>query len=233
MKKIFISQSNYIPWKGYFDSINLVDEWVVFDDRQFTKRDWRNRNVINTSQGLKWLTIPVETKGKFLQKINETKISDKNWAKKHWQILKTNYAATPCFAETKDVLEELYLDNDLEFLTDINLLFMERIMQFLKIKTSIIQSKYFDLHEDKTQRLINICEAQNATDYFTGSNAKAYLQPNLFQQANINIHYFDYENYPEYPQGFPKFEHRVSIVDLLFNTGSNAFRYLKSFQKND
>ena len=83
MKKIAILQSNYIPWKGYFDIINMVDEFVLYDDMQYTRRDWRNRNKIKTPNGLQWLTIPVQVKGKYLQKIKETKISEKKWTKNH------------------------------------------------------------------------------------------------------------------------------------------------------
>ena len=91
MKKIAISQSNYIPWKGYFDLINSVDEFILYDDMQYTKRDWRNRNKIKTPQGLQWLTIPVHTKAKYYQKISEVMISDKDWATEHWQKIKQNY----------------------------------------------------------------------------------------------------------------------------------------------
>ena len=91
MKKIAISQSNYIPWKGYFDLINSADEFILYDDMQFTRRDWRNRNRIKTPTGMNWLTIPVENKGKYLQKINETIISEEKWAKKHWLAIKQNY----------------------------------------------------------------------------------------------------------------------------------------------
>ena len=83
-KKVAIVQSNYIPWKGYFDLINLVDEFILFDDMQYTRRDWRNRNLIKTSDGPKWLTIPVAVKGNYFQKIKDTTISDPVWARKHW-----------------------------------------------------------------------------------------------------------------------------------------------------
>ena len=103
MKKIVITQSNYIPWKGYFDSIAISDEFVIYDDMQYTKRDWRNRNRIKTQKGLEWITIPVEVKGKYFQKINETKISEKNWAKKHWQTIAHNYSKTKYFYRKKDL----------------------------------------------------------------------------------------------------------------------------------
>ncbi len=99
MKKVAILQSNYIPWKGYFDLINMVDEFILYNDMQYTRRDWRNRNKIKTPQGLQWLTIPVEIKGKFFQKINERKVSEKDSAKKHWQTILRNYSKANYFKD--------------------------------------------------------------------------------------------------------------------------------------
>ena len=96
-KKVAIIQSNYIPWKGYFDIINKVDEFILYDDAQYTRRDWRNRNKIKTPQGLKWMSIPVKVKGKFFQKISETKVSDTTWYKNHLALLKQNYSLTNTF----------------------------------------------------------------------------------------------------------------------------------------
>ena len=107
-KKIAIVQSNYIPWKGYFDLINSVDEFILFDDMQYTKRDWRNRNLIKTQSGLRWLTIPVLVSGKFHQKINETKISDMDWSTEHWKTICCNYARAKYFRDYKDYFEEIY-----------------------------------------------------------------------------------------------------------------------------
>jgi hypothetical protein len=129
MKKIAISQSNYIPWKGYFDLINSVDEFTLYDDAQYTRRDWRNRNKIKTPQGLQWLTIPVDVKGKYFQKINETKISDKGWGVKHWQQIKQNYAKAKNFKKYKDIFEELYLSCKEEYLSEINHKFIIAINQ--------------------------------------------------------------------------------------------------------
>jgi hypothetical protein len=156
MKKIVITQSNYIPWKGYFDSIALADEFVIYDDMQFTRRDWRNRNVIKAPTGNKWLTIPVEVKGKFFQKINETKISDANWNKDHWNIIKQNYSKAAYFKEYKDFFEELYLNSKSVYLTEINYQFISAICQILDIKTNIRFSSEFDLKEERSERLLDI-----------------------------------------------------------------------------
>ena len=120
MKKIAIVQSNYIPWKGYFDLIAFVDHFVILDDVQYTKRDWRNRNKIKSSSGLKWLSIPVKVKGKFYQKINETLISDPNWEKRHWESIYQSYKSAKYFEEVSQFLKPIYHDNNFIKISDIN-----------------------------------------------------------------------------------------------------------------
>ena len=225
-RKIAISQSNYIPWKGYFDSIRKVDVFVIYDEMQYTKRDWRNRNLIKTPNGLKWLSIPVEVKGKYYQKINETKISDKTWNKSHLEILKQNYKKANFFKETIGWVEELYMNCNFEYLSEINLYFIQKINKFLNINTEIRFSKDFDLHEERNQRLINICKDLNATDYYSGPAAKFYMDEDLFGNNNIKVHYFDYANFKKYDQLYGNFEHGVSIFDLIFNEGENSKKVL-------
>ncbi len=228
-KRILITQSNYIPWKGYFDNINAVDEFIVYDDMQYTKRDWRNRNQIKTPQGLFWLSIPVEVKGKFYQKINETVVSDVNWGEKHWKTIVANYSKAPFFKEYREVFESIYRDTSLTNITQINLTFIRAINNILGIKTTIIDSREFELVEGKTERLVDICLRRNAVHYYTGPAAKDYMEESLFHKAGITIHYFDYSGYPEYPQINGSFTHYVTILDLIFNTGGNAKTYMKTF----
>ena len=228
-KSILITQSNYIPWKGYFDNINSVDEFVVYDDMQYTKRDWRNRNQIKTPQGLLWLTIPVNVKGKYFQKINETQVSETKWGENHWRIIFANYSKAKYFKNYKDIFESLFRDESLNNITNININFIKAINSILNINTKIIDSREFVLAEGRTERLVDICKRCNATDYYTGPAAKVYMDEKLFLNELINIHYFDYSNYPIYPQLFDNFSHYVSILDLIFNTGENAKTYMKTF----
>lgn len=228
MKKIVITQSNYIPWKGYFDAIALADEFVIYDDMQFTRRDWRNRNIIKTPNGNKWLTIPVEVKGKYFQKINETKISDKNWNKDHWNTLKQNYIKSKNFIDYKDFFEELYLNSTSLYLTEINFRFINAICEILKIRTNIRFSSEFELKEERSERLLDICLKLKGTDYYSGPAAKAYMNEQIFDEAGIKINYFDYSGYTEYQQLYPPFDHGVSILDLIFCEGKNAANFLKS-----
>ena len=229
MKKIAIIQSNYIPWKGYFDFINMVDEFILYDDMQYTKRDWRNRNKIQTEQGLKWLTIPVEVKGKYHQKINETKISDYRWGKKHWVMLKQNYSKSPYFKEYKDIFEELYLNCDEEYLSQINYKFIIVICNILGITTKIRWSSELNLIDGQTERLLGICKDCNADIYLSGPTAKGYFDEKLAKKENIKVEWMIYSGYIEYSQRYEPFEHGVSILDLIFNEGSNAAKFMKSF----
>jgi hypothetical protein len=179
-----------------------------------------------------WLTIPVETKGQYFKKINEVKIADSNWNKKHWQLLKQNYSKAKCFNEMKLFVEEMYLNCSSQYLSEINLHFLQHLNKFLGIKTTIISDFKNDLSLEKNERLIAVCQKLNAANYYTGAAAKAYLDESKFENKNIKVHYFDYENYPTYDQLHGNFIHQVSILDLLFNEGSNAKKFMKSFQTN-
>lgn len=229
MKKIAILQSNYIPWKGYFDLINIVDEFILYDDMQYTKRDWRNRNKIQSPQGLKWLSIPVEVKGKYFQKIDETKISEKDWAKKHWQQIKQNYSKAKYFKEYKDIFEELYLGCDEEYLSKINYKFIVAICQILGITTKIRWSSEFNLIDGQTEKLLGICKDCNADIYISGPAAKDYFDIELAKKENIQVEWMNYSGYKEYELMFEPFEHGVSILDLIFNVGPDATKFMKSF----
>ncbi len=229
MKKVIITQSNYIPWKGYFDSINMVDEFVIYDDMQFTKRDWRNRNIIKTQNGAQWLTIPVEVKGKYFQKINETKVSDSTWGMRHWKSICHSYSKAPCFYEFSDVFEDLYLRNNKQLLSEINYEFISLVCRILGINTTIRWSSEFELLSDRTERLVGVCKSVGATDYFSGPAAKNYMDESLFEREGIRVHYFDYSGYPVYHQLYGDFIHGVSIIDLIFNEGNAAKMYMKSF----
>ena len=230
MKKIAILQSNYIPWKGYFDLINMVDEFILYDDMQYTKRDWRNRNKIQTPHGLKWLSLPVEVKGKYFQKISETKISDKEWAKKHWQQIKQNYAKAPFFKEYKDLFEDLYLNCSEEYLSQINYKFIVTICNVLGITTKIRWSNEFNLIDGQTEKLLGICKDCGADTYLSGPAAKGYFDEELADKENIVIEWMDYSDYPEYNQLHKPFEHGVTILDLIFNEGLNTTNFMKSFK---
>lgn len=229
MKRIAISQSNYIPWKGYFDMIASVDEFILYDNVQFTRRDWRNRNQIKTPAGLQWLTIPVEVKGKFHQRINETIVSDPGWTSRHWRTLELNYAQAAHFAEYREQIRELYLGCAATRLSEINHRFLSAIMALLGIKTTLRWSTDYILEGERSQRLLNICQQAGASVYLSGPAARDYLDESIFTEAGVQLVWMDYSGYPAYRQLHGDFQHGVSILDLLFNKGPQAPSFMKSF----
>lgn len=230
MKKIAILQSNYIPWKGYFDLINMVDEFIIFDDAQYTKNDWRNRNKIKTSQGVKWLTVPIYNKC-LNQKIKETKVSDRRWFVKHWNSISQSYSKSKYFKQYKDVFEKFYKEGNEEYLSEINYKLIIEICNILGIKTKIRHSSEFVLVDGKTEKLLSICMQCKADIYVSGPSAKDYFEMDLAVKNKIQTEWIDYDNYSEYTQLYHPFEHTVSILDLIFNEGPNATKYMKSFNE--
>lgn len=228
-RRVAISQSNYIPWKGYFDLIRCVDEFILYDDVQYTRRDWRNRNRIKTHNGVRWLTIPVVTKGNYYAKIKEIRVTSREWAKNHYRTILTHYAQTPYLQTYKDWLADLYLNCSSLYLHEINRRFIEAICKFLGITTTISSSSDYALRleADATERLVDLCRQVGARHYLCGPAAKSYLQESLFTRNGIAVAYMDYSGYPEYPQLYPPFEHSVSMMDLLLNTGPEARDWMK------
>jgi hypothetical protein len=225
-KRVAILQSSYIPWKGYFDIINKVDEFILYDDSQYTTNDWRNRNRIKTAQGPIWLTIPIRRA--WPQRIDEARVSDPTWALRHWRSIVQNYSRTPYFELYRDAFERLYTGPLPELLSEINFILMKAVCEALGITSRISWSTDYAATGGKTERVVTLCRAASATAYLSGPSARAYLTPELFDRAGIDLQYMDYSGYPEYEQPYPPFEHQVSILDLLFCAGERAPLYMKS-----
>lgn len=232
-KTVAILQSNYIPWKGYFDIINSVDEFIIFDIAQYTKNDWRNRNKIRVPEGEAWLTIPVFHR--LSQKINETKVINNLWRKKHWKNIVQNYSKARYFKHYKGVFEELYLSSGEELLSKINNSFIKAINSMLGIETILSWASDYlvKLTMEKNELLVDLCRQAKATRYLSGPSAKVYLKEYLFNESGIDVLWMDYSGYPEYQQLHSPFIHAVSIIDLIFNEGPNTYKYMKSFEVNE
>jgi len=229
-KTIAILQSNYIPWKGYFDIIGAVDEFLIFDDVQFTRRDWRNRNRIVQGGKLLWLTIPVVSKGAFEEPVNRIEIADPGWARKHWASLVHAYGKADCFREFAPQLEAAYAKAaSLPRLTEVNELFLRLLSEILGLKTGFHRTEHIpQVAADATGRLVEICLARGATAYLSGPAAKAYIDRPQFEAAGITLAYANYQGYPVYGQGLEPFEHGVSLLDILFRFGAAARSHLKT-----
>jgi len=224
-KRVAILQSNYIPWKGYFDFIDSVDEFVLFDEMQYTRRDWRNRNLIKTATGLSWLTIPVAVKGRYFQKISETEISATDWRHEHLTAIRHAYARAPYFREVFPWIEELYAAASGTNLSAVNRMLLERCCERLDIRTPLTNSIDYEIVDGKTERLVSICQQAGATTYVSGPAARDYVDARLFEAAGIELEWMDYEGYRDYPQLHGEFCGGVTILDVFLNTGSQAATY--------
>jgi hypothetical protein len=224
-KRVAVVQSNYIPWKGYFDLIAATDEFILYDDVQYTRRDWRNRNQIKTPNGVQWLTVPVKVKGKYLQTIRETEIDGTDWANLHWRSLRQNYAKAPYFSLYAPELEALYLTNAYRQLSELNRALLQWINQQLGICTRISSSTDYRLEGGRTERLLQLCLQAGASEYLSGPAARSYLDEDMFAKANVSVRWFEYPSYPEYPQMWGPFVHGVTVLDLLFNCGPESHQY--------
>ena len=224
-KRVAIVQSNYIPWKGYFDLIASVDEFILYDDVQYTKNDWRNRNLIKTTNGTFWLSIP--TGQNIDRRIRDVEVNSHKWKIKHWKCIVQNYKKASYFDEIESLFEHIYMENKLTNLSKINRLFIENICAYLDITTIISNSWDYNLTGNRSERLVNLCLQANCSEYVSGPAAKNYLTEAEFVSQGIKVVWFDYSGYPEYPQLWGAFIHNVSILDLLFNCGKDSALYMR------
>jgi hypothetical protein len=202
---------------------------MVLDVVQYTKRDWRNRNKIKTQTGTEWLSIPVKVSDRFLQRIQDTEIEDPDWAEKHFNRIKQCYKNAAAWSEVGPLLESWYNGCTSNLLSDINRFLLAAVCNYLGIATPITTAVDYPPDDDKNLRLVRLCQARQANVYYTGPAARAYLDENAFRENGIEVRYLDHTGYPEYPQLYGAFEHGVSIIDLLLNTGPAATTFMKHF----
>jgi len=226
MKKVAIIQSNYIPWKGYFDFIHDVDEFIFLDNVQFTTRDWRTRNSIKTTDGLHWLTVPAGADRNRL--ICEVILTDHSWQAKHWRTIKQYYSKAPYFELYKDIFEDFYMCRTWNSLSEMNQ-YLTRLIagKILKIETIFKDAKEYNPEGKKFDLIADLVVKSAGNIYVSGPAAKNYMNEFDFtRRTSAKLIWKDYSGYPEYPQLYPPFEHCVSVLDLLFNTGEDASHYI-------
>lgn len=220
-RRVAAIQSNYLPWRGYFDLIHDVDRFVFYDDNQYTPRDWRNRNRIKTAGGAQWISVPVGNDRNRL--IHDVVIPDAGWQAKHHQTLIQNYGKCAHFARYRPWLDHVYLERRWEYLSELNQWTTAHIArEFLGIGTELVDSRAYDAQGRKLDKMIDLVARAGGTTYLSGPAARDYIVPERFSERGIALEWKDYAGYPEYPQRFPPFEPSVSVLDLLFNTGPDA-----------
>ncbi len=224
---VVVLQSNYLPWKGYFDLMRRADLFIFYDDVQFTKNDWRNRNKIKTPRGTEWISIPCGTNLRRL--IQDVQPSNSDWQRDHWKRITDSYSNTRYFSRYRPFFEDFYLAKTWANLSELNQYLIKHIAQdMLGIQTRFGQSAQYKPEGVRQDRLLDLLQKAGATEYLSGPAAKAYISEETFLKANIKLTWMNYGPYPEYPQPYPPFAHEVSIIDLLFSEGPEAMAYLEA-----
>lgn len=226
MKRVAIIQSNYLPWVGYFDLLHNVDQLVFLDTVQYTRRDWRNRNKIKSSNGAQWITVPVNAKGNYHQKIKDTLIFGDQWKQQHLDLINSSYSRSPYFDDFMVNLTDLFYEEDDLYLSKLNHRLTQKIASWLRLGIEFIPDYKFlppDCKLTKSERLAHIAKSVEATHYVSGPAAKGYLDEKYFSNFEIKIEWFEYKTYPMYHQPWGEFVPNLSIIDYLFNCGVDNF----------
>jgi hypothetical protein len=215
---VMVSQSNYLPWKGYFDLVRRADVLVLLDNVQFTRRDWRSRNLIKTPHGVQWLTVPVRTPSGRSTSISEAEVTDSQWAQSHLRALELSYRRTPYFEQVFGLLHEC-LDPKEALLSNLNEQVLRALLNFMELDVEVRVSRGPVEEVDASERILGLAQRYGSTRYLSGPAARAYLDTHMFTNAGVDVDFFEYPQYPEYDQVWPPFRHDVSIVDTLFHLG--------------
>ena len=224
--RVTILQPSYLPWLGFFEQMHRSDQFVLYDDVQFTRRDWRNRNRIRVQEGSVWLTVPVIQKNKYEQSLLETKIDNStSWKRKHLESIRCHYSKTPFFDLYFPWCEKTF-NREWDFLLDLSLETIQYLKGELKINTPLLRSSELGESGNKSERLISICKQLGATQYLSGESAKNYISEKDFSDQGIGLEYQNYQH-PEYPQRYEGFVPFLSTIDLLFNCGDKSMEFLK------
>ena len=224
--RLAILQPSYLPWLGFFDQMHRSDQFILYDDVQFTRRDWRNRNRVRVLEGSVWLTVPVIQKNKYDQSLLETKIDNStSWKRKHLETIRCHYSKTPFFDKHFPWCEKVF-NSDWNFLLDLSLETIQYLKRELKINTPLLRSSELGDSGNKTERLISICKQLGATQYLSGDSARNYISEKDFSDQGIELEYQEYQH-PEYPQRYEGFVPFLSTIDLLFNCGDKSMEFLK------
>jgi WbqC-like protein family len=224
VKRLALIQSAYVPWKGFFDLVDRCDELVIYDTAGYSKGHWHNRNRIKTANGTKWLTIPVKSSGRLGQPINTVEVQ-LGWAASHLAAIRQAYGRSPHAAEIMPIIEKLYCEIGPELsLSKVNEIMLRALCDRLRIGTSIVHDTLYASSGVRTDRIVSICRAASATHYLSGPSAKAYIEPQKFMAADIQLEWMQYGPYEPYEQQHGSFEHTVSILDALFSLGLKDWR---------
>lgn len=225
-KVIGILQPGYLPWLGFFEQLHRSDVFVVYDDVQYDKNGWRNRNRIKTANGPQWLTVPVSVDYSTHPSIHSVRINNgTDWRRKHLLSIRQNYSQAPFFRDTIGVFEEAF-SRPWELLADLDMHLIVKLADLLGMGSKqIVRSSTLGVPGQRVERLIAICQNLGADTFYEGAAGRDYIQTAEFEAHGVKVEFQDYKH-PVYRQLYGEFIPQLSVVDLLFNCGPEALDIL-------
>lgn len=226
-RTLVVLQPGYLPWLGFFDQMRRSDVFVYYDDVQFDKNGWRNRNRIKAPSGPHWLSVPVRHSGLGLPRILDVEIDSRMpWARKHLGSIRQFYARAPFLRAYLPELEEM-LERPWEHLVDLDIALATRMAAWLGVSRPVVRSSELGIRGERSERLLHLCQHVGATVYLSGNAAKSYLDVELFARHGIAVEWQDFAH-PSYPQLHGEFVPYLSALDLLLNCGEESAAILSS-----
>jgi WbqC-like protein family len=225
-RTLVVLQPGYLPWLGFFDQMHRSDVFVYYDDVQFDKHGWRNRNRIKTPAGALWLTVPVRHAGLGQPRIMDTLIDGStSWARKHVRSIRQYYAKAPFLNRYLPEIEEL-LERPWAHLADLDIALAGVLAGWLSLEPTVHRASALGIAGDKSERLLNLCRHFGADRYLSGNAAQDYLEVDLFTRHGVAVEWQNY-HHPVYPQQHGQFMPFLSALDLLLNCGDESASILK------
>tara|TARA_Y100000816_G_C26034156_1_gene541524 strand:+ start:68 stop:763 length:696 start_codon:yes stop_codon:yes gene_type:complete len=223
--KLAIMQPTFLPWPAYFALINYVDEFIFLDNVQFDKRSWQQRNFIISNNKKTLLTVPVISKNRFDQTINEVEIDQSSqYIKKHLKTIEMAYSKTEFYKKNIDDISKIY-NNNFKYLVDLNFALIEFFLQKMKISTQINYASKLNIKEKKEKLIDAICKNRKCNEYISPEGSRTYLTELQNNNKEYKIKFYSFE-YKKYKQNSDKFIEGASMLDIYFNLGDKSFAYV-------
>jgi hypothetical protein len=220
-------QPSYLPWIGLFHKIYLAEQFCLYDDVQYTKKDFVSRNYIKTANGPILLSVPVKSKNHRDKLLSDVEILDNGWSVKHIKTIELNYAKAPYFSRYFDEIAHLISAHRTGTLTKLNHSLTVFFLNSLGIQRKIHLASDLNLIGNKSERIIDMCQKLQADNYVFGKLGQSYADLESFRSSDIKIFFQDYQH-PIYPQIHEDFVPNLSIIDLLFNMGPDSLEIILS-----
>ncbi|WP_333600053.1 WbqC family protein [Flavobacterium sp.] len=231
--KLAVMQPYLFPYIGYFQLINAADKFVVYDDVNFIKQGWINRNSILVGGQAFLFTVPLENQSSF-QKINETFLNQKfypSWADKFLKTIEQNYKKAPFFTDVFPMLKKI-LQTENQSIAGLAVSSIKSVAEYIGIATEFVDSSvnYNNQNLSAQTRVLDICTQEKASQYINLSGGMALYSKSDFSEKGIELQFIQSERI-EYSQFNDNFVPNLSIIDILmFNEVSKIKDFLNHYK---